>query len=75
MGKQMIEMLHQRFGRLVVIAYTGKHINGNAVWLCQCDCGNIIEVARPNLINNDTKSCGCLKKEITGNLKKTHGLS
>lgn len=31
-------------------------------WKCQCDCGNITEVSLYHLINNNTKSCGCLHK-------------
>lgn len=75
MGKPLVNMVNQRFGRLTVIKYTGKNINGNAVWLCKCDCGNIVEVARNNLINRNTSSCGCYKKEVTGKLSRTHGLS
>ena len=28
---------------------------------CQCDCGNVIEVAKSNVTRGHTKSCGCLK--------------
>lgn len=51
------------FGRLTVLNktnYKGK----NTKWLCQCRCGNTIEVSKPNLISGNTKSCGCLNKEI-----------
>ena len=29
---------------------------------CICDCGNLTIVSKGNLISNQTKSCGCLKK-------------
>lgn len=29
---------------------------------CQCDCGNVVEVAKSNVTNGHTKSCGCLNK-------------
>lgn len=29
--------------------------------LCQCDCGNIIEVRNNNLRSGSTQSCGCIK--------------
>jgi hypothetical protein len=35
------------------------------MWLCQCDCGNKTIVKYRNLINGNTKSCGCLKQEKT----------
>ena len=38
-------------------------------------CGNKFKTAI-NLVNTgNTKSCGCYKKRITGELNKTHGLS
>lgn len=43
-----------------------------AMWLCQCECGNILKVRAPDLKNGHTKSCGCLHKESKPNL--THGL-
>lgn len=47
-----------RFGKLVVLQNRGSK-NGTAV--CQCDCGNTIEVRRDNLFSGHTKSCGCIK--------------
>ena len=48
----------QRFGRLVTI----KKLPGGK-YLCQCDCGNIVEVETGNLTTGNTQSCGCLQKE------------
>lgn len=52
------------FSRLKVIEksnrtdkYYGKY------WLCQCECGNIVEVKDIRLKEGHTKSCGCLQKE------------
>jgi hypothetical protein len=42
---------------------------------CKCVCGNEVIVRKPHFINNHTKSCGCLNKEKTSQLNKTHGLS
>jgi HNH endonuclease len=53
----------KRFGRLVVIKKTNKKKYGSYVWKCLCDCGNIKEVKRNDLISGATKSCGCLQKE------------
>lgn len=33
-------------------------------WLCRCDCGNQKVVKSEELKNGDTKSCGCLNKEL-----------
>ena len=35
------------------------------MWECQCDCGNIVYVNGTSLKNGNTKSCGCLAKELT----------
>lgn len=50
----------QRFGRLVAI----QRLPGGK-YLCQCDCGNTVEVETGNLTTGNTQSCGCLQKERT----------
>jgi hypothetical protein len=55
-----------RRNNLTVISYNkGK-------WLCHCICGNITEVSTYNLNNNNTKSCGCIKTEVSS--KKAYKL-
>lgn len=55
----------QRFGRLTAVKRVGTQIQGNgdkkSLWLCICDCGTEIEVIAKNLLNGNTKSCGCLE--------------
>ena len=53
-------MKQEKFGLLtpIRIVKNGK----DKVWECQCDCGNLTQVFRSNLISGHTKSCGCLKK-------------
>ena len=45
MGRKVVELTGQRFGRLTVIRKYGidKH-NGNVTWLCKCDCGKTTEL-------------------------------
>lgn len=65
------DLTGKRFGRLIVIKYTGKtDKRHNTLWLCKCDCGNITEANSYRLKNGEIKSCGCLYKE---NLKKING--
>ncbi len=33
-------------------------------WLCQCECGNFKEVYATHLRSGNTRSCGCLAREI-----------
>ena len=55
------DLTNKRFGRLVVIKKTDKRISKRVVWLCQCDCGNQIEVTSSHLTGGNTTSCGCAR--------------
>ena len=48
------------FGRLKVIE---RSKNRNGKWICECSCGSNKEVESYFLINNETTSCGCYRKE------------
>ena len=56
-------MIGQRFGRLVVIKQI-KSKNGHSFWLCKCDCVNEKIIRGTFLRNGNTKSCGCLAREL-----------
>lgn len=68
------DLTGQKFGSLTVLNRLPS-IKGRTKWLCVCDCGNFKEVESHNLQNGHTKSCGCLRKEITIKRNKTHDLS
>lgn len=53
----------QRFGRLTALKATKERKQGAIVWECLCDCGNKVLVARNNLEQHNTLSCGCLQAE------------
>lgn len=38
------------------------------MWKCRCACGNHITVVGYSLSAGDTKSCGCLQKEVTSKI-------
>lgn len=40
---------------------------------CLCACSNTHIACYQQLKESKTQSCGCLRKEITGNNKRTHG--
>jgi ribosomal protein S27E len=72
MGK-IVDITGKRFGRIVVLSFS--HINNRkAFWNCKCDCGNIKIIFGSSLKNGETKSCGCLQKEVTKNRFTKHGL-
>lgn len=58
MGK-VIDMIGQRFGRLIVLSRAQNDRFGKAQWLCQCDCGNQKIINGASLRRGLTVSCGC----------------
>lgn len=67
------------FGRLYVDKYYGKDKDGRIYYWCICKCGNKLLLQGNNLINQSTKSCGCLanefynNKELLGSFNRKHG--
>lgn len=70
----MKDLSGMKFGMLEVVQY-GFNKGGKHYWMCKCDCGNSKSVYGNSLINGDSKSCGCLRKKITSQRMKTHGMS
>lgn len=76
-----LNLLGKRFGRLTVIRFSHVSKYGRAYWECECRCENIIITAAAYLNSGTSKSCGCLRNEMTGKRftgkasRKTHGLS
>lgn len=67
---------YERFGRLIAVEPTEKKdSNRNIIWKCVRDCGNITYVSSSELNSGNTKSCGCLQKDIQRELHITHGLT
>lgn len=56
----------ERFGRLVIVADTGKRRGNSVVWGVICDCNQTHEVKAPCLIKGETTSCGCKRRETSG---------
>ena len=59
-GIKNIDLTNQQFGKLKVIKMSSKKKYNKTTWICQCECGNIVEVVSSHLINGHTLSCGCL---------------
>lgn len=75
MGKK-IQLEGMRFGRLTVVAEGGRSKNRQITWICQCDCGKITHpIMSTQLLHGVTRSCGCLRDDLTRSRSVTHGLS
>lgn len=81
-GSGLINLVGQRFGKLVVIERSEDatyESNGKTMtsprWLCKCDCGNNVIVQGGNLRSGNTKNCGCDRRISKGELSITSFLS
>jgi hypothetical protein len=75
MGK-FIDLVGQRFGRLVAKERAPNDRNSRSRFHCLCDCGTEVEVAGVNLLRAGTRSCGCLHREVSaevGRRSRKHG--
>lgn len=67
------DLVGQKFGRLTVVQRE-KCINRQLFWRCVCDCGRIKNVDAKHLRDGNTRSCGCLRREVVAawaNARKT----
>lgn len=71
------DLTGQRFGRLTVIREAEPLIVDRPtyrkcirMWVCLCDCGNECIIRQECLMNGSTKSCGCLKSELSSKRRK-----
>lgn len=69
------DLTGQRFGRWSVTARAENTNKGQSQWLCVCDCGTVRVINTNNIRQGSSKSCGCLKDELTSARSKTHGLT
>lgn len=75
---RITSLVGKKYGRLRVIeqAENARTKSGrtHVMYLCECDCGTKILVRAESLRNGNTRSCGCLEKEITKEKSTKHGL-
>lgn len=64
MGRKRLNLIGDEYGKLTVIEELDRK-GYTRMFLCECECGNKVEVQMSNLRTGHTKSCGCLQKEIT----------
>lgn len=54
----------QKYGRLTIVEKQGYDKNSNRLYCCECECGKKITVRGNSLSSGNTKSCGCLSREV-----------
>jgi hypothetical protein len=77
---KLLNLENRVFGRLTVQHRAPDHITegGNAlvVWRCICSCGKLTNVLSSSLLQDKTKSCGCLLVDSAaekGKANRKHG--
>lgn len=59
---RFVDETGNKYGKLAVLRQEGwMDARREALWLCQCECGNTTIVQGGNLRSGNTKSCGCIK--------------
>ena len=62
-----LNLIGEKYGRLLVLEEGEKEVRPSGrkyrTWVCQCECGEVIEAKTQDLRSGDTKSCGCLIKD------------
>jgi hypothetical protein len=71
-GNEKALGIGERFGRLTVIHKTDTSRAHSRVYECVCDCGNVVDVRRANLVAGNTTSCGCLHDEKFSEVNMNH---
>jgi len=72
---KLINLVGLKFGRLLVLERSDSRKHRIPEWRCVCDCGKEGNYVGASLRYGGTKSCGCLKRELIGNVNKKHGMA
>ncbi len=63
------------FGYLTVLERCGSNKHKRPLYKCRCRCGKELLVDSNSLKRGNTRSCGCLHKELLSKRMTTHGMS
>lgn len=59
MKTTFLNLMEQKFGKLLVIEEVGR--NNGVIWKCKCECGKETIVRSSHLRSGQVKSCGCTR--------------
>jgi len=63
LGRPFVDLTGQKFGRWTVIEPDGYR-RSSIAWKCRCECGKTKTVGASELCRGNSKSCGCLRREV-----------
>jgi hypothetical protein len=58
------DLTGQKFTRLTAHWPVGRKYGGKMFWLCSCECGTVRHFLGSHLSKGNSRSCGCLQREI-----------
>ena len=73
MAKNVPSLVGERYGRWIVLDKAEKGKSGEIQYLCRCDCGNERIIRRTSLTTGNSKSCGCLSRDVAVKSNTKHG--
>ena len=66
-------LINKKFGDLTVKEFVGSNKYRNKLWLCECTCGNKVEVSTDMLTSGKKAHCGCKSKWKQNLINKKFG--
>lgn len=71
--RKVNNIIGEKFNKLTVIDRGPTNSKrGEAMWICQCECGVTVQVSTNDLKSGHNKSCGCLRQAF---MNRRKGLS
>lgn len=70
------KLVGKKFGELTLLH--ARIRKKTTRWVCQCNCGSLLEVQQAHILTGHTKSCGCFRLKTSrarGKLNRKHGLT
>ena len=62
------DLTGKKFGRLTPIERVSPCSMSsvfNVWWRCKCECGQVVSITASSLRSGKTRSCGCLRREVS----------
>ena len=62
MSRALQDIIGHQYGRLCVVQRNPYDKN---IAVCECECGKVVNVRVGHILAGKTRSCGCLRKELS----------
>lgn len=63
--RSSVDLTGNIYGRLTAVSRASAPGDSRTMWICTCSCGNSKEFRANSLVRGETKSCGCLVREVS----------